>query len=61
MAPVVWKPGPGVASMAISRPLKPTSRPGRGSSGEVRMKIPLLHFGLILKSRASTKSPRGFS
>ena len=41
--------------MAISRPLKPTSLPGRGVSGDVRMKMPLLHLGLILKSSASVK------
>ena len=33
---------PGVSSIAISMPLKPTSLPGRGVRGLVRTKIPLL-------------------
>ena len=53
MAPVSWKPAVLVSSMATSMPLNPTSLPGRGFSGYVRMKIPLLHFGLILKSSES--------
>src|SRR5687768_6182014 len=42
--------------MATSMPLNPTSLPGRGLSDDVRMKTPLLHFGLSLKSSVRTKS-----